>query len=88
MLSLESLLNDFTNELKTVNKVADLLNLKSKYIGKQGPISDVMKNLKNATPEEKRLIGSMANEIKNSIEDLVSRKMVELEVQEIMLLNS
>lgn len=83
MQVLESLLNDFTNELKPVNKIADLLNLKSKYIGKQGPLSDVMKNLKNATPEEKRVIGSKANEVKNAIEELVSKKMVDLEVQEI-----
>ncbi len=83
MQVLESLLNDFSIELKAVAKVNDLLNLKSKYIGKQGPLSDVMKNLKNATPEEKRQIGSKANEVKSAIEELVAKKMVELELQEI-----
>lgn len=85
MQVLESVLNDFTNELKGINKIADLLNLKSKFIGKQGPIADVMKDLKNATPEEKRLIGSKANEIKNSIESMVAQKMQELEIAEINL---
>jgi phenylalanyl-tRNA synthetase alpha chain len=83
MQVLESLLNDFSKELSTVSKIPDLLNLKSKYIGKQGPMAEVMKNLKNATPDEKRLIGAKANEVKNAIEDLFSKKMVELELQDI-----
>ena len=83
MQVLESVLNDFNNELNTISKIADLLNLKAKFLGKQGPISDVMKNLKDATPEEKRSIGSKANEVKTAIEELVSKKMLELELQEI-----
>ena len=83
MQVLESLLSDFTKELKDIQKIADLLNLKSKYIGKQGPLADVMKNLKDATPDEKRTIGAKANDLKNSIEDLVANKMQELEILEI-----
>ncbi len=83
MQVLESLLNDFTKDLKDVQKIADLLNLKSKYIGKQGPLADVMKNLKDATPDEKRTIGAKANDLKNSIEALVASKMQELEIIEI-----
>lgn len=83
MQVLNTLLQDFTSELVSVQKVADLLNLKAKYIGKQGPLSDVMKNLKDATPEERKTIGAKANEVKGAIEELVSKKMLELEVQEI-----
>ncbi len=83
MQVLNTLLQDFSSELSKVQKVADLLNLKSKYIGKQGPLSDVMKNLKDATPEERKTIGAKANEVKGAIEELVSKKMLELEVQEI-----
>ncbi len=83
MQVLNTLLQDFTAELSKVQKVADLLNLKSKYIGKQGPLSDVMKNLKDATPEERKTIGAKANEVKGAIEELVSKKLLELEVLEI-----
>lgn len=83
MQVLESLITDFNKEVQAITKVADLLNLKAKYIGKQGPISDVMKSLKNATPEEKRNVGSKANEVKTAIENMVSKKMQELELQEI-----
>lgn len=83
MQVLNTLLQDFTSELNGIQKVADLLNLKAKYIGKQGPLSDVMKNLKDATPEERKTIGAKANEVKGAIEELVSKRMLELEVQEI-----
>lgn len=83
MQVLNTLLQDFTAELNSVQKIADLLNLKAKYIGKQGPLSDVMKNLKDATPEERKTIGAKANEVKGAIEELVGKKMLELEVQEI-----
>lgn len=83
MQVLDTLLNDFTAELGSVQRTADLLNLKAKFIGKQGPLSEVMKNLKDATPEERRSIGSRANEIKGAIEELVAKKMLELELQEI-----
>jgi len=83
MQVLESLLNDFAKELGPINKTADLLNLKAKYIGKQGPLADVMKNLKDATPEEKRTIGAKANELKQSIEALFSKKMQEIELADI-----
>ena len=83
MQVLESLLNDFNNDLKDIQKMADLLNLKSRYIGKQGPLADVMKNLKDATPEEKRTIGSKANDLKNKIESLIVSKMQEIEINDI-----
>src|SRR5690606_34394701 len=83
MQDLESLLTHFTSELNEIKKIPDLLNLKAKYLGKQGPISDVMKNLKDATPEEKRTIGAKANELKNSIEGLFAEKMQKLELEDI-----
>jgi phenylalanyl-tRNA synthetase alpha chain len=83
MQILENLVSQFTEELKGMAKSADLLNLKAKYIGKQGPLSEVMKGLKDATVEEKKRIGSLANEVKTSIEALVSSKMQEIEIAEI-----
>jgi phenylalanyl-tRNA synthetase alpha chain len=82
-MQLESLLSEFNKELTGIQKIADLLNLKAKYIGKQGPLSDLMKNIKDASPEEKKRIGSVANEFKTAVEDVVAKKMVELELAEI-----
>jgi phenylalanyl-tRNA synthetase alpha chain len=83
MQVLDTLLNNFTAELNSVSKTADLLNLKAKYIGKQGPLADVMKGLKDATPEEKKILGSKANEVKGKIENLISEKLQTIELAEI-----
>lgn len=83
MQKLDSLLGDFSEELKGIHKIPDLLNLKAKYIGKQGFISDVMKGLKDASVEEKKIIGPKANEVKEAIEKQVAQKLLELEIQDI-----
>lgn len=82
-MQLDTLLAEFNKELVSVQKIADLLNLKAKYIGKQGPLAEMMKNIKDATPEEKKRLGALGNEFKTAIESVVSKKMVELEVAEI-----
>lgn len=83
MQILESVVSDFKTELDTISKMADLLNLKAKFLGKQGPISEVMKGLKDATVEEKKSIGAKANEVKSAIEELFSAKAREIELKEI-----
>jgi phenylalanyl-tRNA synthetase alpha chain len=85
MQVLETLLIDFKHELEKIEKTADLLNLKARFIGKQGPLAEVMKSLKDASPEEKKKVGSLANDIKNSIEQLVHEKMQQIELHQINL---
>jgi len=82
MQKLDTLLQEFKEELKIIQKIPDLLNLKAKYLGKQGPLSDVMKNLKDASVEEKKMIGAKANDIKTQIESLVAETMSTIELHE------
>lgn len=81
-MQLDTLLAEFNKELGSVQKIADLLNLKAKYIGKQGPLADLMKNIKDASPEEKKRIGSVANEFKTAVEAIVTQKMTDIELSE------
>ena len=83
MQVLDQMLDQFNNELKEVHRVPDLLNLKAKYLGKQGPLSEVMKGLKDATVEQKKEIGSKANILKGNIEKILEAKLEELELKDI-----
>jgi phenylalanyl-tRNA synthetase alpha chain len=83
MSSLQKHFEDFEKKLQELNRSADVLNLKAHYLGKQGAISEVLKNLKDASLEEKKQIGSQANAIKNQMENLVSLKLEQLELVEI-----
>lgn len=80
---LDKLYADFTAKLSTLNAQADVLNLKSEYMGKKGPLTEVLKGLKDATPDERQKIGPKANEIKQNIGNDIQAKLDGLEIAEI-----
>jgi len=81
MLSkLEEIEKDFLARINRADKEADLLNLKSEFLGKSGKLSEVLKGLRNCTPEERKTIGPKANEIKDIIQNQVHGKIEALEV--------
>ena len=41
--------------------------LKVKYLGKKGPIQNLMKSLKDATPEQRPQLGKLINDLKEEI---------------------
>ena len=80
---LNAVFAEFEKTLPGLQTQADILNLKSDYVGKKGKISDVLKSLKDATPEERKEIGPVANGIKDKINQMVVDKLEELELHEI-----
>lgn len=80
---LESLYQNFLEELKTQKTQAEILNLKADYIGKSGKISEVLKNLKNLSVEEKKEVGPKANKIKDDIANDIAGKLQAVEIEEI-----
>lgn len=80
---IESLREQFQNELKTVNTVADLEALKVKYLGKKGPIQDLMKSLRDVSAEERPQAGKIINDFKeyaaSSVEQLQERLILQEE---------
>jgi phenylalanyl-tRNA synthetase alpha chain len=83
MSSIQNIVSQFSADLEKTAKVADVLNLKAQALGKQGSLSEILKGLKDATPEERKTIGAEANVAKNQIEELVAHKITELESAEI-----
>ena len=78
----DRIIADFQAALNAFDRVPDILNLKSKYLGKDGAITEILKSLKNATHDEKRLIGPMANDIKEIISNLAADKIAAIEREE------
>ncbi|BCB96871.1 phenylalanine--tRNA ligase alpha subunit [Dissulfurispira thermophila] len=72
---MEDLKQTFLEELKSVRNLADLSNIKVKYLGKKGIITSDLKSLSKVPPEERPLLGKRINEIKQFIE-------TELDLQE------
>lgn len=79
---IDALYEKFKVDIGTVSKQADVLNLKSEVIGKKGSLSEILKSLKDATPEERKLIGPRSNQVKQEIEQLTLKKLREIELVE------
>ncbi|MCI8574839.1 MAG: phenylalanine--tRNA ligase subunit alpha [Bacilli bacterium] len=72
------------NELKDCTKEADILNVKSKYLGKKSTLNSYLASLKDMTVEEKKVNGPLLNQIKKEIEKLVEDRLEEIVNQEII----
>ncbi len=79
---------DFLEALSKVLSTEELENLRVEYIGKKGYVTELMKEMKNLSNEEKKEFGQAVNIIKNEINDLLSEKREELRLKEIEFENS
>jgi phenylalanyl-tRNA synthetase alpha chain len=66
-----SLKASFLNELQSVTTVAELQQLKIKYLGKKGIVTTKLKNLSSISPDIRPAFGKAVNEVKSSIEEAV-----------------
>ena len=62
-----SLKTDFQKDLKTVQNSKDIQELKVKYLGKKGPVQELMLDLRTVAPEERPRAGKVINELKQEI---------------------
>lgn len=68
---LKQLVADAIAEINTAPKEAELMNIKSKYLGKKSEINNLMTSLKDMSVEEKKKFGSLFNQIKKELEDKI-----------------
>ena len=66
----ESLLS----EIKEVKKLAELADLKAKYLGKAGRITELTKNMKDLSVEERKSVGMISNTLKNEVTEILESK--------------
>lgn len=71
------------NAISQIIDKQTLNDIKVKYLGKKSEISELLKNLGNLSKEERPVIGSLANTLRKSIEEAISKK--EEEIEKILL---
>ena len=69
---------DLKIDLENVKTQNDLLQVKAKYLGKEGIISSLTKNMRDLSPDERSLIGKYASEIRNIANELLLKKEQEI----------
>lgn len=66
--------NKVVEELKSVNQVKDLNDLKVKFLGKNGEITALLRDIKDVPNEEKASFGKKINDVKEEVALLIKEK--------------
>ena len=69
---------EIKRDLENIVTLNDLVVTKAKYLGKNGCITELTKNMKDLSPEEKALTGRFATEIRNAANTLFTEKELKL----------
>ena len=78
MDELNQLINQAKKDFASCSKLAELDHIKSKFLGKSGPITEAMKSLASLSPEEKPKKGAEINQVKKQIEALLETRKQEI----------
>ena len=75
---LSKLKKDLEMKLASAKKEADILNIKSEYVGKKSEISSILASLKDMSIEDKKKYGSLINNTKKEMESMINEKLENL----------
>lgn len=75
---LQELKSKLESELKNAENSEALEGLRVKYLGKKGSITDLLKGMKDLSPDERKSFGALVNELKQQATEVISQKGEEL----------
>lgn len=79
----EEILDTLNNDIKEVTTSNDIVNLKVKYLGKKGLVTELTSNMKDLSVEEKKEVGRIANEVRTIVTEKISLKEEEIKTKEL-----
>ena len=74
----EQIKSSIEEDIKAVKTLQDIVDIKAKYIGKQGLITELTKNMKDYSIEERKEVGKIANSIKDEVTEIIAAKEKEI----------
>lgn len=80
---LQALKEQVLEELATIQTVTALKDVKVKYLGKKGSLTEIMRGMGKLSPQERPVIGQMVNEIRSQLEATIAERSKELEKAEL-----
>ena len=72
------------SQIKEANTINDLNKLEVKYLGKKGELTQVLRGMGSLSPEERPIIGSLVNSIRDELNQLIENKEKELKHKELI----
>lgn len=81
-LRLQTLLDQAQRAFQSASTFSNLYEMKTRYMGLKSPLQDLVKEIKNLTPEDRPAFGKSLNEVKNALETLYKMRGEKLKAQE------
>lgn len=60
--------------LSKVNSIEELDEIRVKYLGKKGDLTKILRGMSKLSPDQRPVIGKLANEVKQSLGNIISEK--------------
>jgi phenylalanyl-tRNA synthetase alpha chain len=79
---LEALKQEALQELNQVQSQQELADLRIKYLGKKGPLTEILRGMGALSAEERPLIGQVANDVRAAIEAVIDERQAAYQAQE------
>ena len=76
---LEALRDNTLKEIAQVATLKELNQIRVETLGKKGPITEVLRGMKNLSPEERPVVGGFAKEIRDLLTEAIEARKVVLE---------
>ncbi len=80
---MEQLKLQLQDELNAVNDLSEIDALRVKYLGKKGLITDLLKGMKDLSNDERKAVGALVNELKQTASNAITSKTEELKEAQI-----
>jgi len=82
---INTLKSEFEKNIKTVDTLASLENIRLSLLGKKGELTSMLRELSALAVDEKKQVGSLINELKTYITEALKHKEALLETEEVNL---
>ena len=80
---IEKIKENSLKEIKNCENEKNLSDLKVKYLGKKGELTAVLRGMGKLSPEERPIIGSLVNQVRDELEEEISKKEKEFKKKEL-----
>lgn len=80
---IRNLKEEISKDIESVKALKDIQDLKVKYLGKKGLVTELTSNMKELTPDERKELGMVVNEVRTYITELINQKEEELKQLEL-----
>ena len=70
---LEQISKQAKEKILEIDNLQDLNNLRVKILGKKGELTEILRGMKDLSPEERPVIGSLVNKVRDEIEEEIQK---------------